>query len=43
MTYTIPEITVLGNATRLIEGEGTGHEPNSTATPGPDTMADLES
>lgn len=43
MTYTKPEITVLGKADRLIEGQGQGHEPNSTATPGPDTMADIES
>lgn len=43
MTYTKPEIIVLGNATRLIEGIGLGHEPNSTATPGPVTMSDIES
>lgn len=43
MTYTKPEIVVVGNATRLIEGQGQGHEPNSTVTPGPITMDDIGS
>lgn len=43
MTYTKPEIVVLGDATRAIEGLGQGHEPNSTVTPGPITMDDIES
>lgn len=43
MTYTKPEVTVLGDAACLIEGQGPGHEPNSTATPGPNTMDDIES